>query len=41
MLVDRMPNAELSVMEYGGHASSITVPDAFNKLVLEYLQRVA
>tara|TARA_A200000113_G_C8863151_1_gene353974 strand:- start:822 stop:1658 length:837 start_codon:yes stop_codon:yes gene_type:complete len=41
MLVDRMPNAELSLMEYGGHASSITVPDAFNKLVLEYLQRVA
>lgn len=41
MLVDSMPNAELSVMEYGGHASSITVPDAFNKLVLEYLQRVA
>jgi len=41
MLVDRMPNAELSVMEYGGHASSITVPDAFNKLVLEYLQRIA
>jgi aminoacrylate hydrolase len=38
-LADAMPNAALSVMEYGGHASSITVPSAFNKLVLEYLQR--
>jgi aminoacrylate hydrolase len=41
ILADAMPNAELSVMGYGGHASSITVPDAFNKLVLEYLQRLA
>jgi len=39
-LADAMPNAALSVMEYGGHASSITVPSAFNKLVLEYLQRL-
>ncbi|GFD69843.1 pyrimidine utilization protein D [Alteromonas sp. KUL106] len=39
-LADAMPNAVLSVMEYGGHASSITVPSAFNKLVLEYLQRL-
>lgn len=39
-LTDAMPNAALSVMEYGGHASSITVPSAFNKLVLEYLQRL-
>ena len=38
-LADAMPNAALSVMEYGGHASSITAPDTFNKLVLEYLQR--
>ena len=41
ILADAMPNAELSVMEYGGHASSITVPEVFNKLVLEYLQRIA
>jgi aminoacrylate hydrolase len=41
MLADAMPNAELSVMEYGGHASSITVPEAFNKVVLEYLKRKA
>ncbi|GFD80705.1 putative aminoacrylate hydrolase RutD [Tenacibaculum sp. KUL118] len=39
-LADAMPNAALSVMEYGGHASSITVPSAFNELVLEYLQRL-
>ncbi|AXT40798.1 pyrimidine utilization protein D [Alteromonas sp. BL110] len=41
ILADAMPNAELSVMEYGGHASSITVPETFNKLVLGYLQRIA
>ncbi len=41
LLVDAMPKAELSVMEYGGHASSITVPEDFNKLVLEYLARIA
>ena len=41
ILADAMPNAELSVMEYGGHASSITVPEVFNKLVLEYLKRIA
>lgn len=40
-LADAMPNAELSVMDYGGHASSITTPEVFNKLVLEYLQRIA
>jgi len=40
-LADAMPNAELSVMEYGGHASSITAPEVFNKLVLGYLQRIA
>tara|TARA_Y100000296_G_scaffold28945_1_gene33753 strand:- start:258 stop:1118 length:861 start_codon:yes stop_codon:yes gene_type:complete len=41
LLADAMPNAELSVMNYGGHASSITVPEEFNKLVLEYLSRTA
>ncbi len=41
ILAEAMPKAELSVMEYGGHASSITVPEEFNKLVLEYLQRLA
>ena len=41
LLADAMPNAELSVMEYGGHASSITVPEDFNKLVLEYLASIA
>jgi aminoacrylate hydrolase len=41
ILADAMPNAELSVMEYGGHASSITVPEEFNKLVLEYLACIA
>lgn len=40
-LAASMPNAELSLMEYGGHASSITAPEVFNKLVLGYLQRIA
>lgn len=40
-LADTMPNAELSLMDYGGHASSITAPEVFNKLVLGYLQRIA
>ena len=33
MLAEAMPNAELSVMEYGGHASSITNTIAFNELL--------
>lgn len=41
ILVDNMPNAELSLMDYGGHASSITVPHTFNNLLLGYLQRFA
>jgi aminoacrylate hydrolase len=38
-LAEEMPNAELAVMEYGGHASSITIPSTFNNLVLGYLTR--
>ena len=41
MLAEAMPNAELSVMEYGGHASSITNPIAFNELLQGYLRQVA
>ncbi|KHT57674.1 aminoacrylate hydrolase [Alteromonas marina] len=41
MLAEAMPNAELSVMEYGGHASSITNPIAFNELLRGYLRQVA
>ena len=41
MLAKAMPNAELSVMEYGGHASSITNTIAFNELLRSYLGQVA
>ena len=41
MLAEAMPNAELSVMEYGGHASSITNTIAFNELLRSYLGQVA
>lgn len=33
----RMPNARVAVLADSGHASSIDQPDAFNRLVLEFL----
>ena len=37
-LVQRIPNAELTIMPDGGHAASQTMPDEFNRIVLEYLR---
>lgn len=38
-LAENLPNGKLALMEYGGHASSITVPTEFNDLLLSYLAR--
>jgi aminoacrylate hydrolase len=35
-----IPGAELTIMPRGGHAASITCPDEFNKIVLDYLGRL-
>ena len=35
-LARRIPNAELAIMRDGGHAASQTMPDEFNRIVLEY-----
>lgn len=34
-----IPNSTLEVMEDGAHAASQTVPEAFNRIVLDYLQQ--
>jgi aminoacrylate hydrolase len=36
-LASGLPNARLSVIEYGGHASNVTEPDNFNALILGWL----
>lgn len=36
-LFERIPDAELAILEKGGHACSQTVPQEFNALVLRYL----
>jgi aminoacrylate hydrolase len=35
-----IPGAELQVMPRGGHGVSVTCPDAFNQIVLDYLDRL-
>tara|TARA_R110002110_G_scaffold2756_5_gene13415 strand:+ start:25072 stop:25857 length:786 start_codon:yes stop_codon:yes gene_type:complete len=35
-LAQAIPDAEYSLLDYGGHACSRTVPDAFNKIVAEF-----
>jgi pimeloyl-ACP methyl ester carboxylesterase len=35
-----IPNAELVVMERGGHGSCREIPDRFNRAVLEFLAKV-
>ncbi|MBC2680224.1 pyrimidine utilization protein D [Pseudomonas baltica] len=37
-LADRLPNATLVVLEYGGHASSVSDPQPFHHAVLDYFQ---
>ena len=38
-LADLMPNAELKILENGGHAVSVTRPDLFNEEVLGFLTK--
>ena len=38
-LAAKIPTAELTVMEYGAHACSRTMPTEFNQRVLEFLQK--
>jgi pimeloyl-ACP methyl ester carboxylesterase len=39
-LVARIPNAELVILDGGGHGFSLEIPDKFNKAVLEFLAKV-
>lgn len=38
-LAAAIPGAELAALDYGGHACSRTVPDAFNRIALEFFAR--
>ncbi|MCY7296915.1 pyrimidine utilization protein D [Alteromonas sp. a30] len=38
-LARRLPNSSISVLDYGGHASTITVPEIVNNLLLAHLQQ--
>ena len=38
-LAEKIPGASLKVMETGGHAHSQTMPDEFNRIVIDYLLR--
>ena len=37
ILAARLPCAAISVLDYGGHASTVTVPDTLNDLILTHL----
>ncbi|MDO7085251.1 pyrimidine utilization protein D [Pseudocolwellia sp. AS88] len=40
-LASKLPSASLCLMEYGGHASSISTPDEFNRILIEHLENVS
>lgn len=40
-LAERLPNATLDVMSWGGHAMSVTDPERFNSALTKFLGRVA
>lgn len=37
-LAERLPCAQLRLLDYGGHASSVSDPSAFNQVLLDHLQ---
>ena len=37
-LYEKLPNAELKLFDYGGHACTLTVTDEFNELLLSHLK---
>lgn len=37
-LAERSPHADVATFDWGGHACNVTDPDAFNRLVLEFLR---
>ena len=39
-LAEGIPNAELVVLEGGGHGFNFEIPDKFNKAVLDFLAKV-
>ena len=41
VLAAGLPNAKLAIMEYGGHASSVTMPAEFSQLLLNHLAESA
>ena len=36
-LADVLPNAELALLNYGGHASSVSDSEPFNQILLDHL----
>jgi aminoacrylate hydrolase len=38
-LAQQMPQAKLALLDYGGHACTVTTPDKINSLLLEYLNQ--
>ncbi len=40
-LAEHLPDARLELLDYGGHASSVSDGDTFNRVLLEHLARVA
>lgn len=38
-LAERLPNGQLAIMPWGGHACNVTDPETFNRVVLDFLRR--
>lgn len=38
-LAERLPNGQLAMMDWGGHACNVTDPETFNRVVLDFLRR--